>query len=646
MRLSKVLASARAPPEGIARQAPFSDTRALAMPLETIVDAVERAARCDPTRGFRFVSEEGVPGFGSPRASEASFSFTAIERASARYGGALQALGLRKGDRVALILPDNEDFVLAFLGALRAGLVPVPIYPPVGLGQLQSYLDNTRHIVGRSGARALVTSSAIKRLLGTVKAASPDLAQIVAVEAIRESMEALRGVSIGGSDTAFLQFTSGSTARPKGVVLSHANLMANIRAIMDEALHVTEEDVGVSWLPLYHDMGLIGFLLAPLARALPVVLLPPLLFTKRPVTWLQALSRHRGTISYAPNFAYALATRRVRDHEIDGLDLSSWRVAGCGAEPIRPETLEAFAQKAAPAGFHAAALLPSYGMAESTLAVACARAGDGMRTRLFDGDALFERGVAATVPDGDARGVRLVSCGRPFAGHDLAIFDPERAADGPLGDGRVGEVRTRGPSVTRGYFGDDRETEAAFEGGYLCTGDLGFLLDGELYLCGRRKELIIVSGRNFYPQDIEWAASQVPGVRRGGVVAFGARDPSGRERDRERVVVVFERQSPATPRSKDADDSEREALSRSVRGAVQESLGLTLDDAVAVDVGVLPKTSSGKLQRTWARALYEADTLSGRASRSERQRLLDLAHAAKSQLSYLKLAVLGGRRAP
>src|SRR5258706_4764280 len=299
----------------------------------TFAQAIEDAAKADPTRGFRFIREEG---FGGPNGStpEASFSYTAIERASARYGGALQALGLKKGDRVALILPTNEDFVLCFFGAIRAGIIPVPIYPPLGLGQLQSYLDNTRHIVAKSGARAIVTSGKIKRLLGTVQASCPALEQVVAVEAIRESIEPLRSEKITLDDTCFLQFTSGSTSRPKGVSLTHGNLMANVKCIMHDGLQIRPEDTGISWLPLYHDMGLIGFVLSPLVHRVPVTFLPPLLFLKRPITWFQTFTRHKGTIAYAPNFAFALCVKRIREKDVAGSDLSTWRGARRGAAPI------------------------------------------------------------------------------------------------------------------------------------------------------------------------------------------------------------------------------------------------------------------------------------------------------------------------
>ncbi|MBX3186897.1 MAG: fatty acyl-AMP ligase [Labilithrix sp.] len=609
----------------------------------TFAAAIEEAAKADPTLGFRFISEDGVPGFATKATSEASFSYTALERASARYGGALQALGLKKGDRVALILPAAEDFVLCFFGAMRAGIVPVPIYPPLGLGQLQGYLDNTRHIVAKSGARALVTTAQIKRLLGTVKAAAPSLEQVVAVEAIRESLEPLKGVKLTGDDVAFLQFTSGSTSRPKGVMLTHANLMANVKCITYDGLHMRDDDVGVSWLPLYHDMGLIGFVLAPIINRTPIVFLPPLLFLKRPITWLQAITRHKGTISFGPNFAYALCVKRIRERDLEAIDLKTWRVAGCGAEPIRPETLEAFAGAFAKVGFPKEALLPSYGMAESSLAISFTELSEGMKTLSVDGETLWAENLAKIVPDDDARAVRLVSCGPKFAGHDIAIFAPDDAeSKEPLYEDRVGEIRIKGPSVMSGYWEDAERTKEAFAGGWLKTGDLGLIHDGRVYICGRSKEVIIVNGRNYYPQDIEWEASQVDGVRKGNVIAFGARDLV--ERDRERVVVALEVQD--APKNLEPKELVRQkhALVSAVRKAVLDGMGLSLDDVVPLAPGVLPKTSSGKLQRAKTRELYESGDLLGRKSAREGDRLGVLKEAAKSQLSYFKLAVLGGRK--
>ena len=607
----------------------------------TLTAAIEEAAKADPTIGFRFVSDDGVPGFGGKGTSEASFSFTALERASARYGGAMQALGLRKGDRVVLICPANEDFILCFFGALRAGIVPVPIYPPLGLGQLQGYLDNTRHIVAKSGARAIVTTAQIKRLLGTVQAAAPALEQVVAVEAIRESLEVLKPEKIGPDDIAFLQFTSGSTSRPKGVALTHANLMANAKCIMEDGLQIRPGDTGISWLPLYHDMGLIGFVLSPVVRTVPVVFLPPLLFLKRPITWFQAITRHKGTIAFAPNFAFALCVKRIKDKDLEGIDLSSWRIAGCGAEPIRPETLEAFAERFRPIGFDKNALLPSYGMAESSLAISFTELGEGMKTISVDGETLWAENTMHLVAEDDARAIRLVSCGPKFPHHDIQAFGPDDA-EKPLPEDRVGELRIKGPSVMSGYWEDAERTKESFANGWLKTGDLGFLHDGHVFICGRSKEVIIVNGRNYYPQDIEWEASRADGVRKGNVVAFGAKDNV--ERDRERVVVAFECQDA----TKDAEPKdlaiEKAVVVQAVRKMVQEGMSLTLDDVVPLASGVLPKTSSGKLQRAKTRELYESGELYHRRAPRAADQVNVLKEAATSQLSYFKLAVLGGRK--
>ena len=605
--------------------------------------ALEDAAKADPTLGFRFISEEGVPGFAPKAQSEASFSYTALERASARYGGALQALGLQKGDRVALILPAAEDFVLCFFGAMRAGIIPVPIYPPLGLGQLQGYLDNTRHIVAKCGARALVTTSQIKRMLGTVQSACPSLEQVVAVEAIRESLELLKPVKLTGDDIAFLQFTSGSTSRPKGVTLTHANLMANVKCITHDGLHMSGDDVGVSWLPLYHDMGLIGFVLAPVLYRTPIVFLPPLLFLKRPVSWLQAMTRHKGTISFGPNFAYALCVKRIRERELERIDLSSWRVAGCGAEPIRPETLEAFAESFAKVGFSKSAILPSYGMAESSLAISFTELSAGMKTLSVDGETLWAENVAKLVPDDREGAVRLVSCGRKFEGHDIGVFAPEDAESAsPLAEDRVGELRIKGPSVMKAYWQDDERTREAFAGTWLKTGDLGLLHQGHVFICGRSKEVIIVNGRNYYPQDIEWEASLVDGVRKGNVIAFGARDNT--ERDRERVVLAFEVQDANKLLEPKELVLDKQPLVSAVRKAVLDGMNLSLDDVVPLAPGVLPKTSSGKLQRAKTRELYESGALLIRKSMRDEDKLSVFKEAAKSQLSYFKLAVLGGRK--
>jgi fatty-acyl-CoA synthase len=419
--------------------------------------------------------------------------------------------------------------------------------------------------------------------------------------------------------------------------------MANVKCITHDGLHRGEGDVGVSWLPLYHDMGLIGFVLSPIVHRTPIVFLPPLLFLKRPVSWLQAITRHKGTISFGPNFAYALCVKRIKERELEGIDLASWRVAGCGAEPIRPETLESFAQTFAKVGFPKEALLPSYGMAEASLAISFTELSEGMKTLSVDGDTLWSSNVALPVPDDHESAVRLVSCDRKFADHDIAIFAPEDAESAtPLAEDRVGEIRIKGPSVMKGYWEDVERTREAFSGEWLKTGDLGLLHDGRVFICGRSKEVIIVNGRNYYPQDIEWEASHVEGVRKGNVIAFGARDLI--ERDRERVVVALEVQD--APKGVDPKELalQKQPLVSLVRKRVLDGMGLSLDDVVPLGPGVLPKTSSGKLQRAKTRELYESGELLGRRGPREQDRMGVLKEAAKSQLSYFKLAVLGGRK--
>jgi len=592
----------------------------------TVAQAIEDAAASTRT-GFRFLEENAE--------NEPFFTHAGIERASARYGGALQALGLQKGDRVALILPDNADFVFAFLGAIRAGIIPVPIYPPTGLGKLAGYLENTLHIVASSGSKVLLTSAEIKRMLGTIQAQAPDLEKVVAVEGMRASREEFRPAKVSLDDTCFLQFTSGSTSRPKGVVLTHANLAANVRAITELGLGVRDSaDSGVSWLPLYHDMGLIGFVIAPLYSVTTVTFLPPLLFLKRPARWLETISRHRGSISFGPNFAYALCVKRIKEQEMEGLDLSGWRVAGCGAEPIRAENLRVFADKFARVGFNERAFVCCYGMAESTLAISFSQVGAGVVTDTVKGETLWSEGKATPAEPGADDAMPIVQCGQAFEGHEIGVFAPEdEESQAPLGDRQVGELRLRGPSVTPGYHNEPDLTRKAFAGGWLRTGDLGYLADGKVFICGRSKEVIIVNGRNYYPQDLEWEVGRVEGVRKGNVVAFGTMKPHN---DRERVVIAFE--------TNVAEPDARQALQAEVRKTVQQGLGLTVDDVIPLAPGVLPKTSSGKLQRAKTRELYETGDLLGRTSARQVDRLDLVKELARSQMGFLRHAIFGSER--
>jgi fatty-acyl-CoA synthase len=387
----------------------------------------------------------------------------------------------------------------------------------------------------------------------------------------------------------FLQFTSGSTSRPKGVMVTHGNLIANSRAVLGPTgLGIGDDDVTVSWLPLYHDMGL-GFVFSTIIGDLPAVFLPTSSFARSPRLWLQALARHRGTITYAPNFAYQLVARRVRAADLDGLDLAHVRVAGCGAEPIRASVLRDFAAVLAPTGFAGErAFLPCYGMAESTLAVTFHELGTPVLVDRVDG-AELGRGRALGATEA-ARAVECVSCGVPFPGHDLEI----RSGDGArLPERMVGEIVVRGPSVSPGYFRNEGATLEAWREGWLHTGDLGYVSEGNLYVCGRMKDLIIINGANHHPQDIEWLAGEVEGVRRDNVVAFATSDGAG-----EHLVVVAEGTARDAP-----------GIRSAIRSRVQDELGLPVEAVHVIAPGSLPRTSSGKVQRRLTRDLLHAGSL-------------------------------------
>ncbi len=583
--------------------------------LRTVPSTLDYAAERTGA-GFIFVRDNG---------EEEEWTFSRLAEHSRAFAAAFQARGLKRGDRVSLILPASNEFVPAFLGVIRAGGVPVPLYPPIGMGQLGGYLDHARHIVGASRSRFVLTNAQIKAVLGKLFDYVPELeAMLLMAELGGASAADFVDPELTVDETCFLQFTSGSTSKPKGVVVTHRNLAHNCYAIMREGLQTTEEDRGLSWLPLFHDMGLIGFVLAPLAHQVPITFLSPVMFLKRPASWLEYLAKHRGTITYGPNFAYALATKRVRDRDLEGLDLSALRVAGCGAEPIQASTLRAFADRFGKVGFKAEAFVPSYGMAENTLAIAFSR---GIPVDRVRAASLWTEGSAAPADETVDDAVELVGCGKAFAGHGIRIVDPETRA--VLGDRQVGEIELSGPSVMKGYFEDPSKTaETVGEDGWMKTGDLGYLADGAVFICGRAKDVLIVNGKNYYPQDLEWAAGHVEGVRTGNAIAFATyREGLGREA----IVVVAE--------SRESDG--RDALADPVRKAVYEATGLMVDEVAIIDAGALPKTSSGKVQRSKARERYEAGALE--SSKDESAATI-AGRVVSSQLAHLRLRIFGPRQ--
>lgn len=546
--------------------------------VQTVIDALEFVSKI-PTRGPTFVRTDGT---------ERNVPFPQFVDDVKRAGAGLRSLGIEPGDRVALVVPDPETFVTTFLGALTVGIVPVPLYPPASTTKLEVYANTLAHILSVAGSHVLIAPRAQLDLLGDlVAAACPDVRRIEA-----ESLPKAEPIEYKAAldDIALLQFTSGSTAAPKGVTITHRQLAANAHAIMVDGLKSSGEfDTGVSWLPLFHDMGLIGFVVAPLFTSVPVVFIPTSLFVRRPSVWLDAIHRHRGTITFGPNFAYALAARSVSDRLLMSWDLSCLRVAGCGAEPIQPKVLRDFGLKFAPAGFRETAFMPAFGMAEATLAVTFAPLN---RVPKADRVSLSALKQGKAEPNDSTESTEIASCGVPLRLFDVQIRNDQGQV---LPDRHVGELFVRGPSIASGYFKNPEATAATFQDGWLRTGDLGYLVDGELYVSGRKKDLIIIHGRNYFPQDIETALTSVDGVRDAQAAAFSVfRDGE------ERLVVVTE-----TGRARD----QHEALRSAVTKRIYDHLGLVVSDVVFIRRGTLPKTSSGKVRRSETRTRYENGTL-------------------------------------
>jgi len=505
-----------------------------------------------------------------------------------RAAGALADLGVEPGDRVAIVLRTEPAFLDAFFGAWLAGAVPVPLYPPVRLGRMDEWVAATARMIEVAGAKLVVSGGGTRRLLGpAIERARPPLGCVDAASLARGRLPVARDPA--PDDLGLVQFSSGTTVDPKPVALTHAALAAQT----DLLVAVTEpgpEDLLVSWLPLYHDMGLIAALLGAMSYPGPLVLVAPEHFLARPALWPRAIARHRGTISAAPSFAYALVADRVRDADLDGCDLSSWRIACNGAEPVSGKAMRRFAARLAPHGFRPEALVPVYGLSEAALAVTWSRAGRPLEGRRVDPVRLAKDGVVAP---GERE---VVAVGGPVPGVELAV----RGEDGaPAGEGRLGRIFVRGPSMMREYLGEPAATAAALRDGWLDTGDLGFVLDGELYVHGRAKDVVIVHGANHAPEEFEAALDGVQGLRPGCAAAVGV---VGRDGEGEGLVVLAER-----PRgARHPPDGGVEAAARE---AILARTGVAPREVVLLAPGSLPRTSSGKLRRQEALRRWQAGAL-------------------------------------
>ncbi|MBF2759677.1 MAG: AMP-binding protein [Ectothiorhodospiraceae bacterium AqS1] len=586
-----------------------------------------------------------LEGSAAPAGAENPFPvrFAELDDRVRRIAAALIERGLEPGSHVALMLPTGLDYLCAFLAVQMVQAVPVPIYPPARPNQIEDHIRRHAAILDNAAATMLITFSdilALSRLLGARVAGlkTVDIAGLIGdarFEGLPDSSP---------ESTAFLQYTSGSTGNPKGVVLSHGDVIASLVA-MGQAIEITPEDAAVSWLPLYHDMGLIGMWMGSLYYGFPLALMSPLDFLADPARWPAAIDRHRATISGGPNFAYELCVRRIDPERAKSLDLSCWRFAFNGAEPVQGRTMRRFAERFAPSsGFRAEALAPVYGLAEATLGVAIPPPGRGFKidrvdARIFSRrkkaqpiadiegfESSDEGSLAAGIDGADSearssasRVAEFVSCGPPIPGFEVRIVD-ERGRE--CEERTEGSVQFLGPSTTSGYYRNPRASAELFDGRWLRSGDRGYIAAGELYISGRDKDLIVRAGRNIYPYDLEAAVGGIEGVRKGCVAVFAAPDPRTAT---ERLVVVAE--------TKEGDLSTRQWIEGEIRREVADRTGSPPEEIVLAPPRSVLKTSSGKIRRSAMRELFEAGSI-GRGAGSVRRQLLRLSLAAAA--GYLR----------
>ncbi len=546
-----------------------------------------RAERTPERLAFSFLSDNGI--------DEAVFDYAALDRSARRIAVALRAQGLA-GGRAVLLFQPGEDYICTLVGCWYAGVVAVPVYAP----RANDSFERIRLIVADARAGAiLMTSRSIAALQGSGWQSGP--IRVIATDTLDTDPDDWTMPDIGRETLAVLQYTSGSTGTPKGVRLAHHHLLTNSRMIRN-SVGTNEDSVGVFWLPPYHDMGLIGGILQPFYAGFPTRRMAPATFLRRPMLWLEALSRHRGTVSAAPNFAFELCVKRARPEQIEALDLSNWDLVVNGAEPVRAESMRRFAQVFAPSGFRARTFFPSYGMAETTLFVSGQSFGDEMISLRASREALANGEVAALPPeqtDDRLTTVEMVACGAPNPEVDVRIVDPQTGEERPAG--AVGEIWIHGETVADGYWGREEESERTFrarmvgdERGWLRTGDLGAMHRGRLYITGRTKDLIIIRGQNHYPHDIEATAQRShPAIRPGGVAAFALEVD-----DAESLALVIE-----IDRGWSDEDAGNglDAVVQAVREAVSRQHQLQVERIALTRANSIPKTSSGKVQRYLAR---------------------------------------------
>jgi len=552
----------------------------------TLIDILNWHVNSHPDRPhIRFCTDEG---------DDEVITYLQLKNAAIRVAGGLQQRGLQPAEPVALMLPSSPDYFYSFFGILLAGGIPVPVYPPVRLSQLEDHMRRHVRILANCLARIFITVPEAKKVAQLLKSQVPNLQNIVSAAELAASTAISTSPVISANDIAFIQYTSGSTSNPKGVVLTHANLLTNIRT-MGQVVNAGPKDVFVSWLPLYHDMGLIGAWLSSLYYAMLFVVMSPLSFLARPERWLWAIHHYRGTLSAAPNFGYEYCLRRINDEDLAGLDLSSWRAAFNGAEPVSPETLSNFNQRFKAYGFNKKAMMPVYGLAESTVGLTLPPLDRGPLIDRIERSTFMQTGSANPAHDEDESALIFVSSGPPLANHQIRVVN---RAGHELPERQEGQLEFRGPSSTSGYYRDAENTRSLFDEEWLDTGDLAYIANGELFVTGRIKDIIIRAGRNIYPHELEEAVGNVAGIRTGRVAVFGSEDKHNKT---ERLIVMAETHS--------KDNKELEKLRTEINTLAMDLIGSPPDEVVLAPPGSVLKTSSGKIRRAGSRELFEKGSI-------------------------------------
>lgn len=556
--------------------------------VETLVDALEFHAREHPDRPhLRLLSGDD---------QEDQLSYLDLHNAALKISYGLGLRGVVKGDRVAIMLATDVSFFEAFFGVLYAGGVPVPMYPPFNRSQVEEHLRRQAGILKNADIEVLIISEDMHRVGSLLFGLAENLRHIETVAVLSSEGMLDTPVRTGPEATALIQYTSGSTGDPKGVVLSHANLLANIRS-MGEALGASSSDIFISWLPLYHDMGLIGAWLGPLYYGFLTVIMSPLTFLANPSRWLRAISRYQATLSAAPNFAYELCCKNIHEEDLAGIDLSSLRMTLNGAEAVSAVTIKRFTEKFAPCGFKPEMMWPVYGMAENSVGLAFPPIGRKPLIERIERTALTRDGIAKPANADDETALTFVACGQPIPRHEIRIVD-ETGYE--VADRHEGQLQFRGPSATAGYFRNDEKDRALFSGDWLDSGDRAYLANGDVYITGRIKDMIIKAGRNIYPHEIEELVGQIEGVRKGCIAAVASTD---QQTGTERLVLVVE--------TRLKDDDAKAQLCKRIIEVCTDTLNMPPDVVELVPPHAVLKTSSGKIRRAATRELYEAGFLTG-----------------------------------